>query len=198
MAAAAITAAAAAATASATESSSYSSSTTYSTTALATGIIAAIVIVCSLLAFLVGFIWFCIRRRRRQRKQAALLATAKQNVENARLSQQRLLQQQQGNGMYQIPSHHRHPSNDYMTEMPAYPFPSDHLLAEKDGQVRHEVYSPPASVEMYTPPPPSNELDGSYGCLPAGPNSDASSPMLRKEHEQAYSRSWNKNAGGAT
>lgn len=100
--------------------------------------------------------------------------------------------------MYQIPSHHRHPSNDYMTEMPAYPFPSDHLLAEKDGQVRHEVYSPPASVEMYTPPPPSNELDGSYGCLPAGPNSDASSPMLRKEHEQAYSRSWNKNAGGAT
>ena len=78
-----------------------------------------------------------------------------------------------------------------MTEMPAYPPPtSDQSLAEKDGEVRHEVYSPPATAEIYTSaPPPSSELDGSYGTLPAGPNGDASSPMLRREHEQAYARS---------
>ena len=200
------TVAAAAAAAAATTSSSSASDATD----LATGIIVVIVICCVLVAFIAGLIWFCVRRRRTKKRRAALLATAQQNAENARLSQQQMNVQyppQDSTYQGQPPPQPQPQLNEYMTEMPAYPPPLGQTTVEKNGEERYEVwspppqanemYSPPASAEMPTGAPLSSELDGSYGSLPTGPNNDVSSPMLRKEHEQAYSRSWKAAGEGA-
>ena len=198
MAAVAPTAAAAAAAAAATTSESSASQTTD----LATGIIVLIVLACVVFAFLVGLVWFCVRRRKTRRRRADLLKHAQEqtNAENARLSQQQMYPQSppQENGPYQGQV------SGYMNEMPSYPTQPP---VEKDGENRYEVltppprasemYSPPATAEMFTGPPPSSELDGSYGSLPTRPNSDVSSPMLRREHEQIYSDSWKAAGGGA-
>lgn len=190
---------AAVAAAAATTSSSPSSSAS-SNTDLATGIVVIIVICSVVIAFLAGLVCFCVRRRKTKKRRAALLATAQHNAENARLSQQQLQGLQyppQEAGTYQ-----EAPTHGYMNEMPAYP---SQTVVEKDGQARHEVWNPPLRPEMYLPRasaelstgvPPSSELDGSYGNLPMGPESDVSSPMLRKEHEQVYSKSWKAAGSG--
>ena len=158
-------------------------------TDLAAGIIVVIVLACLVFAFAIGLIWFCVRRRRTKKRRAQLLQNAQEQTqaEHARLSQSP--GQWQGNGPYQLPGQ--------VSEMPSYPTQSP---VETDGVNRYEVsslppranemYSPPASADMFSGPPPSSELDGSYGSLPTGPVGDVSSPMLRREHEQIYSNSW--------
>ena len=204
MAAAAPSVAAVAAAAAATTSSS-STSSAQQTTDLATGIIVVIVLASVVFAFLLGLIWFCVRRRRTKRRRADLLKHAQEqtNAENARFSRQPGYPQSppQENGPYQG---YQGQAKGYVNEMPTYPTQTP---LEKDGENRYEVltpppraselYSPPATAEMSTGPPPSSELDGSYGSLPTGPNSEVSSPMLRREHEQIYSDSWKAAGSGA-
>ena len=165
---------------------------------LAIGIIVVIALAAFVAFVAIGVACLCVRRRRTKRRQAALLATAKANAENIQLSQQNAYPppqySSQDNSVY-----YPDQTNGFVAEMPAASLKSP---VEADGQPRFpprasELYTPPAGSEMFAGGPTSSELDGTYGHLPLRPDSDVTSPMLRKDYEQAYSDSWRGGRSGS-